>query len=65
MTETPMTAAIGDDAAYDPVVRAGLLETLIHPASKAADVATVIVFPWLPESRQVTGQVFYTGAGEV
>jgi NAD(P)-dependent dehydrogenase (short-subunit alcohol dehydrogenase family) len=65
MTKTPMTAAIGDDAAYERVVSAGPLENLLHRASEAADVANVIVFLCLPESRQVTGQVVHTSAGVV
>jgi NAD(P)-dependent dehydrogenase (short-subunit alcohol dehydrogenase family) len=65
MTKTPMTAAIGDDAAYERVVSAGPLENLLHRVSEATDVANVIVFLCLPESRQVTGQVVHTSAGVV
>lgn len=63
MTKTPMTAAIGDDEAYRRVVSAGPLANLLHRPSEAEDVANVIVFLCLPQSRQITGQVIHTSAG--
>jgi NAD(P)-dependent dehydrogenase (short-subunit alcohol dehydrogenase family) len=65
MTKTPMTSAIGDDAAYDRVVSGGPLENLTHRAAEAEDVANVVLFLCLPESRQITAQVIHTSAGLV
>jgi NAD(P)-dependent dehydrogenase (short-subunit alcohol dehydrogenase family) len=65
MTKTPMTASIGDDEAYERVVTAGPLANLLGRASEPEDVAGVIVFLCLPESRQITGQVIHTSAGLV
>lgn len=65
MTKTPMTAGVGDDEAYERIVSAGPLENLLHRVSEAEDVANVILFLCLPESRQVTGQVLHTSAGLV
>ena len=65
MTKTPMTAGIGDEDAYQRVVSSGPLENLLHRPSEAKDVAKVIVFLCLPESRQMTGQVLHTSAGLV
>jgi NAD(P)-dependent dehydrogenase (short-subunit alcohol dehydrogenase family) len=65
MTKTPMTAGLGDDAAYEAIVSSGPLENLLHRASEAEDVANVILFLCLPESRQITGQVLHTSAGTV
>lgn len=65
VTKTPMTAGIGDDGAYQKVVSSGPLENLLHRPSEANDVAKVIVFLCLPESRQMTGQVLHTSAGLV
>jgi NAD(P)-dependent dehydrogenase (short-subunit alcohol dehydrogenase family) len=65
MTKTPMTATVGDDEAYRRIVSSGPLENLLHRPSEADDVAGVIVFLCLPESRQITGQVLNTSAGLV
>jgi NAD(P)-dependent dehydrogenase (short-subunit alcohol dehydrogenase family) len=65
MTKTPMTASIGDDEAYDRVVSGGPLENLTHRAAEAEDVANVVLFLCLPESRQITAQVIHTSAGLV
>jgi NAD(P)-dependent dehydrogenase (short-subunit alcohol dehydrogenase family) len=65
MTKTPMTAGLGDDDVYDQIVSAGPLENLTHRVAEAGDVADVIVFLCLPESRQITGQVIHTSAGLV
>jgi NAD(P)-dependent dehydrogenase (short-subunit alcohol dehydrogenase family) len=65
MTKTPMTAGLGDDDVYQAIVSSGPLENLLHRASEAEDVAEVIVFLCLPESRQMTGQVLHTSAGNV
>jgi len=65
MTKTPMTAGLGDDEVYDQIVSSGPLENLLHRPSEAEDVANVIRFLCLPESRQITGQVLHTSAGNV
>jgi NAD(P)-dependent dehydrogenase (short-subunit alcohol dehydrogenase family) len=65
MTKTPMTAGIGGDEGYQQVVSSGPLENLLHRPSEAEDVANVILFLCLPESRQITGQVLHTSAGTV
>jgi NAD(P)-dependent dehydrogenase (short-subunit alcohol dehydrogenase family) len=65
MTKTPMTAGVGNDDVYEQIVSSGPLENLLHRPSEAEDVANVILFLCLPESRQVTGQVLHTSAGNV
>jgi len=65
MTKTPMTAGLGDDDVYEAIVSRGPLENLLHRVSEAEDVANVILFLCLPESRQITGQVLHTSAGNV
>jgi len=65
MTKTPMTAGIGGDEAYAAIVSSGPLENLLHRPSEAEDVAAVILFLCLPDSRQLTGQVIHTSAGLV
>jgi NAD(P)-dependent dehydrogenase (short-subunit alcohol dehydrogenase family) len=65
MTKTPMTAGIGGDDAYQRVVSAGPLENLLHRPAEAVDVARVILFLCLPDSKQITGQVIHTSAGLV
>ena len=41
------------------------LQNRLHRPSEAEDVANVILFLCLPESRQITGQVIHTSAGNV
>ena len=65
MTKTPMTAGLGGDDVYQQIVSGGPLENLLHRPSEAEDVANVILFLCLPESRQITGQVLHTSAGNV
>lgn len=66
VTKTPMAAAVAiDDAGYTAMVTSGPLANLLHRASEPDDVANVIVFLCLPQSRQITGQVVNTGAGVV
>ena len=65
VTKTPMTAGLGDDEAYQRVCTSGPLANLLGRASDPEDVANVIVFLCLPESRQITGQVINTSAGLV
>ena len=53
------------DEDYDLIVSAGPYENFTHRASEAEDVANVIRFLCLPESREITGQVIHTSAGNV
>jgi NAD(P)-dependent dehydrogenase (short-subunit alcohol dehydrogenase family) len=65
MTKTGMTAGVGDDEAYQRLVSSGPLANLFQRVSEAEDVAAVAVFLCSPESRQITGQVIHTSAGQV
>jgi NAD(P)-dependent dehydrogenase (short-subunit alcohol dehydrogenase family) len=68
ITATPMALrTIGARAAggLDELVREGPMANLLHRVSTAEDVAGVIVFLCLPESRQVTGQTIHTSAGSI
>jgi NAD(P)-dependent dehydrogenase (short-subunit alcohol dehydrogenase family) len=65
LTKTPMTKGIGDDEAYERAASEGPLANLLGRASEASDVAAVIVFLCLPESRQITAQTIHTSAGLV
>jgi NAD(P)-dependent dehydrogenase (short-subunit alcohol dehydrogenase family) len=65
MTKTPMTTGIGDDEAYQRIVSSGPLANLLQRPSEAEDVANVVLFLCLPQSRQITGQVIHTSAGQV
>jgi NAD(P)-dependent dehydrogenase (short-subunit alcohol dehydrogenase family) len=65
MTKTPMTAHPEGDEWYEGIVSSGPNENLFHRVAEAEDVAHVIVFLCLPESRQITGQVLHTSAGLV
>jgi len=60
-----MNAGIGGDEAFERIVSSGPLENLFHRPADAEDVASVVVFLCLPESRQITGQVLHTSAGLV
>ena len=65
LTKTGMTEGMGDHEAFRQSVSSGPLENLMRRPSEAEDVAHVIVFLCLPESRQITGQVIHTSAGQV
>lgn len=65
LTKTPMTASIGDDENYQLAATTGALANLLHRASEAEDVSNVIIYLCLPESRQITGQVIHTSAGQI
>ncbi|HVM64256.1 MAG TPA: SDR family oxidoreductase [Acidimicrobiales bacterium] len=68
ITATPMALrTIGARAAggLDELVSEGPMANLLHRVSTAEDVAGVIVFLCLPESRQVTGQTIHTSAGSI
>ena len=63
MTRTPMVAP--DDETFMRRFRSAALGNLLGRPSEAEDVANVILFLCLPESRQITGQVVNTSAGLV
>jgi NAD(P)-dependent dehydrogenase (short-subunit alcohol dehydrogenase family) len=65
LTKTPMTQGIGDDQAYERAASEGPLANLLGRPSEASDVAAVISFLCLPESRQITAQTIHTSAGLV
>jgi NAD(P)-dependent dehydrogenase (short-subunit alcohol dehydrogenase family) len=65
LTETPMTARAGGAEALAQAAASGPLANLLRRHSKAEDVANVVVFLCLPQSRQITGQVIHTSAGQV
>ena len=66
ITDTPMNAGLGDSAAKARAAASGSTpRTCCHESPSPEDVANVIVFLCLPESRQITGQVINTSAGLV
>lgn len=65
VTLTPMTASIGDEAAFAQLIAEGPLANLLGRVSKPEDVADAIVYLCLPGSRQITGQTIHTSAGAV
>ena len=65
VTATPIDGGIGVAQALDQACTDGPLANLLHRASRPEDVAYVIRFLCLPESRQITGQVIHTSAGLV
>jgi NAD(P)-dependent dehydrogenase (short-subunit alcohol dehydrogenase family) len=65
LTRTPMVAQPGGDDALAQAAKHGPLANLVQRLSEPEDVANVIVFLCLPESRQITGQVLHTSAGLV
>jgi NAD(P)-dependent dehydrogenase (short-subunit alcohol dehydrogenase family) len=58
-----MNAGIGDAEVLAQAVSSGPLANLLKRHSEPDDVANVILFLCLPESRQITGQVIHTSAG--
>jgi NAD(P)-dependent dehydrogenase (short-subunit alcohol dehydrogenase family) len=65
LTATRMGAGLGDEAAQQRAVESGPLANLLQRVSQPEDVAEVIAFLCLPESRQITGQTIHTSAGNV
>jgi NAD(P)-dependent dehydrogenase (short-subunit alcohol dehydrogenase family) len=65
LTDTPMNAGIGDADKLAKAAASGPLSNLLKRHSEPEDVANVILFLCLPESRQITGQVVHTSAGLV
>ena len=64
VTRTPIVGG-GDADLLEKMVTAGPLANLTHRVADPEDVADVIRFLCLPESRQITGQVIHTSAGLV
>ena len=64
LTRTPMTDH-GPPGTLEKMAASGPLANLLARPSEPDDVANVIVFLCLPESRQITGQVINTSAGLV
>jgi NAD(P)-dependent dehydrogenase (short-subunit alcohol dehydrogenase family) len=62
-----LTGMIGDStpADMDKAVTAGPLANLMGRVSQPEDVANVILFLCLPDSRQITGQLIHVSAGLV
>lgn len=65
ITRTPMTTGSASREQFDTLAATGPLANLLRRPSEPEDVANVIVFLCLPESRQITGQVINTSAGLV
>ena len=68
ITATPMalrTIGARAEGGLESLVSEGPMANLLHRVSTAEDVAGVIVFLCLPESRQVTGQTLHTSAGSI
>jgi NAD(P)-dependent dehydrogenase (short-subunit alcohol dehydrogenase family) len=65
LTRTPIIAGMSHADELTRAVTSGPLANLLHRVSEPEDVANVIVFLCLPESRQITGQVINTSAGLV
>jgi NAD(P)-dependent dehydrogenase (short-subunit alcohol dehydrogenase family) len=65
LTRTPMTMGSGPPGTLEKLAASGPLANLLQRPSEPEDVAHVIVFLCLPESRQITGQVINTSAGLV
>ncbi|HET6952283.1 MAG TPA: SDR family oxidoreductase [Acidimicrobiales bacterium] len=65
LTDTPMMAGIGGADVLAQVCADGPLSNLLKRHSEPDDVAGVILFLCLPESRQITGQVIHTSGGLV
>ena len=57
------TAIVAD--APDSLVEQGPLSNMLRRISEPEDVANTIVFLCSPASRQITGQVIHTSAGNV
>jgi NAD(P)-dependent dehydrogenase (short-subunit alcohol dehydrogenase family) len=64
LTATSMVEQL-DPADRQRLVEQGPLENLFHRLSMPEDVAAVIVFLCLPESRQITAQTLHPSAGAV
>jgi NAD(P)-dependent dehydrogenase (short-subunit alcohol dehydrogenase family) len=65
VTDTPMNAGFGGADRLAAAAASGPLANLLARHSEPEDVASVVVFLCLPESRQITGQVIHTSAGLV
>lgn len=59
-TRTPIVGEANED-----YVKAGPLANMFGRISEPEDVANAILFLTLPESRQITGQIIHTSAGNI
>lgn len=59
-TRTPIVGSANDD-----IVKSGPLANMFQRVSEPEDVANTILFLVLPASRQITGQLIHTSAGNV
>jgi NAD(P)-dependent dehydrogenase (short-subunit alcohol dehydrogenase family) len=62
-TRTPMLQATVDEEQLERQVRKGPLANLLGEVAEPEDIASVVVFLCLPESRHVTGQVIQASGG--
>ena len=65
LTQTPMTASVGDEETFQQLVEEGPLANLVHRPSRPEDIADAILYLCLPGSRQVTGQTIHVSGGAV
>jgi NAD(P)-dependent dehydrogenase (short-subunit alcohol dehydrogenase family) len=66
VTDTPMMAPYRDpDQGLQPLVTEGPLANMFARVSRPEDVAAVVTFLCLPESRQITAQTIHTSAGAI
>jgi NAD(P)-dependent dehydrogenase (short-subunit alcohol dehydrogenase family) len=65
LTRTPITAALGDDAALAKAVSQGPLANLSGRVSEPEDLAAMILFLCMPAARQITAQALHVSAGAV
>jgi NAD(P)-dependent dehydrogenase (short-subunit alcohol dehydrogenase family) len=65
LTDTALSRQTKDSSAMQAAAKSGDLANLLGRHSEPMDVAEVIVFLCLPESRQITGQTVHTSAGAV
>jgi NAD(P)-dependent dehydrogenase (short-subunit alcohol dehydrogenase family) len=65
LTRTAMVTAALDDDAIQAAVRSGSMANMFERVSEPADIAAVIVFLCLPDSRQITAQTVHVSAGAV
>lgn len=66
ITKTPMTGLFErTDEEFARLASSGPLANLMKRVSEPEDVAEVVLFLCLPGSRQITGQVIHTSAGNI
>jgi NAD(P)-dependent dehydrogenase (short-subunit alcohol dehydrogenase family) len=65
ITITPMTSGMHTRESFEAQAASGPHANLLQRPSDASDVAGVVLFLCLPQSRQITGQVIHTSAGTI